>query len=56
MSQPNAIRVLVVDDHPVVRQGLVAMLEEAADINVVGQACNGREALGDFWQRVYPNY
>ena len=51
MSQPNAIRVLVVDDHPVVRQGLVAMLEEAPDILVVGQAENGREALAVFRQQ-----
>ncbi len=51
MSQPNAIRVLVVDDHPVVRQGLVAMLEEAPDILVVGQAANGREALAVFRQQ-----
>ncbi len=50
MSQPNAIRVLVVDDHPVVRQGLVAMLEEAPDILVVGQAENGQEALAVFRQ------
>jgi two-component system, NarL family, response regulator len=45
MSQPKPIHVLVVDDHPVVRQGLVAMLEEVPDLLVVGQAGNGREAL-----------
>ena len=45
MSQPKPIRVLVVDDHPVVRQGLVAMLEEVPDILVVGQVGNGREAI-----------
>lgn len=50
MSQPNTIRVLVVDDHPVVRQGLVAMLEESSDILVVGQSGNGREALDVFRQ------
>ena len=48
MSQPSVIRVLVVDDHPVVRQGLVAMLEEAPDLLVVGQAGNGYEALTVF--------
>jgi two-component system NarL family response regulator len=51
MSQLNTIRVLVVDDHPVVRQGLVGMLEEVPDILVVEQAENGREALAVFRQK-----
>jgi two-component system NarL family response regulator len=51
MSQLNTIRVLVVDDHPVVRQGLVGMLEEVPDILVVEQAENGREALTVFRQK-----
>lgn len=51
MNQSSKIRLLVVDDHPVVRQGLVGMLEEAADITVVGQASNGREAIEIFRQQ-----
>lgn len=38
------IRVLLVDDHPVVRQGLRAMLGGAAEIEVVGEASSGQEA------------
>lgn len=49
-TQPNTIRVLVVDDHPVVRRGLVTMLEEGLDILVVAQAENGDEALAIFRQ------
>lgn len=50
MSQPSSIRVLVVDDHPVVRQGLIGMLEEAPDILIVGQGRNGHEAIAVFQQ------
>lgn len=50
MSQPSSIRVLVVDDHPVVRQGLIGMLEEAPDILIVGQGRNGHEAIALFQQ------
>lgn len=51
MSQPSHIRVLVVDDHPVVRQGLIGMLEEAPDIVIVGQGRNGHEAIAVFQQQ-----
>jgi len=39
------LRLLVVDDHPVVRAGLVAMLGEEPDFEVVGEAANGSEAV-----------
>ncbi len=39
------IRVLVVDDHTIVRDGVRALLTLAGDIEVVGEAANGREAL-----------
>ena len=39
------IRVLVADDHPIVRSGIVALLESAGDIEVVGTASTGLEAV-----------
>jgi len=39
------IRVLLADDHAVVRDGLKVLLQQAADINVVGDAADGREAV-----------
>ena len=41
----STIRVLITDDHPVVRAGLRGMLELESDIEIVGEASNGREAL-----------
>ncbi|MEV1132062.1 response regulator transcription factor [Agromyces sp. NPDC049794] len=39
------IRVLVVDDHPIVRGGIVSLLDTADDIEVVGEASDGEEAV-----------
>ena len=39
------IRVLVADDHPIVRSGIVALLQTAPDVVVVGEAATGLEAV-----------
>jgi DNA-binding NarL/FixJ family response regulator len=39
------IRILVVDDHPLVRLGLTSLLQTAGDLEVIGEAANGAEAL-----------
>ena len=48
-SAPRAddrrVRLLVVDDHPVVRSGIVGMLSGEPDLQVVGQAADGAEAI-----------
>ena len=44
----EAIKILIVDDHPIVRDGLVAILSTQADMDVVGQADCGEEALRRF--------
>lgn len=48
------IRVVVADDHPVVRGGLVALLREAPDLEVVGEAADG-EALVEVALRLAPD-
>ena len=42
---PEAIRILIVDDHAVVRKGLVMVLRQEPDFEVVGEAANGRKGL-----------
>jgi DNA-binding NarL/FixJ family response regulator len=39
------IRIVVADDHPIVRSGIVALLQDAADVEVIGEAANGAEAV-----------
>ena len=53
MNTP-AIKVFLVDDHAVVREGYRRLLERSAGITVVGEAANAAEAYGEF-QRVQPD-
>ena len=47
------IRILIVDDHPVVRTGIEGMLASQADLEIVGQAADGASAV-DLCAEVYP--
>jgi NarL family two-component system response regulator LiaR len=42
---PELIRVLIADDHPIVRQGLEILINSQPDMRLVGQAADGKEAL-----------
>jgi DNA-binding NarL/FixJ family response regulator len=46
--EPVSIRILVVDDHPVVRQGIAVLVGTQADMTLVAEASNGREAIQQF--------
>jgi CheY-like chemotaxis protein len=43
--RPSVLRVLLVDDHKVMREGLAALIAEQKDMEIVGQAGDGREAV-----------
>jgi NarL family two-component system response regulator LiaR len=45
MNAPGSIRVFIADDHAIVRKGIRAVLEIVPDIEMVGEADNGREAV-----------
>lgn len=44
------LRILTVDDHPLIRQGIAAMLEVEADMHVVGEAADANEGIALFRQ------
>ncbi len=49
MSRGKRINVLVADNHPVVREGLAALINRRPDMRVIAEAGNGREALEQFF-------
>jgi two-component system NarL family response regulator len=52
VTKSNAIRVLIVDDHLVVRMGLRSLIEGEPDMAVVAEAANGKEAIELFREHV----
>ena len=47
-SAPKPIRIALVDDHPILRQGIAALISDQPDLQLVGQASNGLEAIEQF--------
>ncbi len=54
MTEVDAIRVLVVDDHPVVRRGLHSMLDGESGIQIIGMASSGKEGIA-FTEKLNPD-
>ena len=48
MQKTNPIKILIADDHPVVREGLAALIDRRPDMTVVAEASNGRELVAEF--------
>jgi DNA-binding NarL/FixJ family response regulator len=47
-AMQSSIRILSVDDHPLLREGVASLLAGQADMKLVGEASNGREAVEQF--------
>src|SRR5271165_4641513 len=47
-SLEGAIRIMTVDDHPLLRQGIAAIIKTQADMHLVAEACDGEEAIAQF--------
>src|SRR5215467_10727163 len=53
-KKKECIRILIVDDHSVVREGLVSLVKRKSDMTVVAEASNRREAV-DLWKEHRPD-
>src|ERR1700752_1957273 len=53
-KKKTSIRILIADDHTVVREGLVSLVKRKPDMSVVAEATNGREAV-DLWKQHRPD-
>ena len=53
-AKKDRIRILVADDHGVVREGLVSLIKRKSDMTVIGEAGDGREAV-DLWKKHRPD-
>jgi two-component system NarL family response regulator len=53
-AKKERIRIVVADDHGVLREGLVSLIKRKGDMMVVGEAANGREAV-DLWKKHRPD-
>ena len=53
-KKKTSIRILIADDHTVVREGLVSLVKRKPDMVVVAEATNGREAV-DLWKQHQPD-
>jgi len=53
-KKKECIRILIADDHSVVREGLVSLVKRKSDMMVVAEASNGREAV-DLWKQHRPD-
>ena len=47
-DDPTKIRILVVDDHPLLRQGIAGLIADQSDMSLVAEASDGREAIQQF--------
>jgi DNA-binding NarL/FixJ family response regulator len=47
-DDPKSIRILAVDDHPLIRQGIAGLVAVQPDMTLVGEASNGRDAIQQF--------
>ena len=45
---PSSIRVMTVDDHPLLRQGIAALIKTQPDMELIAEACDGEEAVAQF--------